>query len=277
MKTTLKTTARLLALTATLAVSTAANAYFVRPYLQLGGGIIDGYVANGPTQSSQNFGTALQSHVDLSDGTVRSFLEVTGPSISGQSAGIFGDTLHFNTNAIGTALSFSFAVDGNIQSPAIDPNLDPFLQIGVSGNIAVYKASAGATYANFTSLPGALGRDNFFTQFNNPSTALSFNFAQVLNTSIILAATDLDLDIFVSMSTFTATNGNPVTVTMNFMNTGQFGIQAAPGVTFTSDSGVFLQALQQPANVPEPSSLALIGLALASVAVVSRRRKQPCG
>lgn len=65
-----------------------------------------------------------------------------------------------------------------------------------------------------------------------------------------------------------------MTVTMDFLHTGQFGIQSEPGVTFTSDSGVFLQGEQPSTDVPEPGSLALIALALTGVAVASRRRKQ---
>lgn len=196
MKPNFTTATRWLLAAATLAATSAAQAYFVRPLVQLGGSTIDGYVANGPTQSSQHFASALQSQVNLKDGTVRNFVQVTGPSPSAQSAGIFGDTLHFNTSAIGTPISFNFAVDGHIQSPAVDPNLNSFLQIGVSAGIAIYNAAAGATYENFSSLPGALGRDSFFTQFNNPAEALDFDFNQMLSTSVLLTAADLDLDVF---------------------------------------------------------------------------------
>lgn len=272
MKPLFKNVARCLLVTAALATTSAAQAYFVRPLVQLGGSTIDGYLADGPTQSSQHFTSALQSRVDLRDGTVGTFLQVTGPSALAQSAGIFGDTLHFNTNAIGAPLTFSFAVDGHIQSPAVDPNLNSFLQIGVSAGIAIYSATAGATYQNFTSLSGALARDSFFTQFNNPQEVLDFDFNRLLNASVLLAADSLDVDVFAYLSIITSTNDNPVTVTMDFLHTGQFGIEAAPGVTFTSDSGAFLQAPPPANDVPEPGSLALLGVALTTVALASRRR-----
>jgi hypothetical protein len=58
---------------------------------------------------------------------------------------------------------------------------------------------------------------------------------------------------------------------MDFLNTGRFGIQAGPGVSYTSDSGVFLTG--GAGAVPEPASWAMMiaGFALAGAAARVRR------
>jgi hypothetical protein len=266
--------ARLLLTAAALAAagSPAHADYFVRPYVALGAEVIDGYEANGSTQRAENFTSDLQAEVDLAKGTVRNYLHITGPNASAQTAGVMGDRLSFN-NAAGTTLGFSFDFDGTIQSPAVDPNLNSTLQIGYYATLYVFEAAAGATYQNFNTLEGALVAKSMFTPFTNPTEALNEAIAQSMAGSFQVAqAGPQSYDVFASLSVFANINSNPVAVTLDFLHTGTFGVQSAPGVSFTSDSGVFLRDANLPA-VPEPQTYALLALGLAAVGLAARRRR----
>lgn len=88
-------------------IAPAQADYFVRPYVQQGAGVIDGYEKNGATERAENFGTALQAEVSLNQGTIRSYLQITGPGASAQATGVMGDRISVN-DAAGTQLQFSF-------------------------------------------------------------------------------------------------------------------------------------------------------------------------
>jgi len=88
--------------------------------------------------------------------------------------------------------------------------------------------------------------------------------------------------IFVNLTLIANPNSNPGPVTMDFLNTATFSIQADPGVTYTLLSRAFLDSAGVPV-VPAPAALPLLvsGLAWASVghpggldplALLARRR-----
>lgn len=258
-----------------MAVSSIAEAYYVRPGVQLGGGaFIDGYSENGPTQASQGFGSNASASVDLATGTTKNFLEVgagAGLNVSGQSFGGFGETLTFN-NAAGTNINFNFGFDGTIVSTGGQtPGLNSFLQMFVFANLYVY-APGVADYTNFNTLGSELGKDTAVINITNPQSAVNQIINDSLSVNLLGDGTDT-FDVFVSLAVAASTNNNQVVVTMDFTNTGTFGLGLEDGVTFTSQSGVFLNG---PGSdpVPEPSALGLIGLGVLGMGVAARRRRQ---
>lgn len=264
--------AALVVLAGTALMPSAAQAdYFVRPYISLGGEVIDGLEEDGATSASLNFTNDLQANVDLASGTVSNYLRLTGPdsggSATGQTAGIMGDTLTFY-EAEGTEITFSFAFDGQIRAPAHVPGFEN-QQVGIFANLYVFDAAAGANWSNFTSLEGALVAESMFLNFVNPEEDLDEYINELMSGTVTVAGIS-SFEVFAGLSMFAALNNNPVTVELDFLSTGTFGIQAAPGVTYTSDSGVFLTA-QSPA-VPEPASWAMMLTGFGAVGYAIRRR-----
>jgi hypothetical protein len=269
----LKKTTKMAAIAAALLVANNAHAsYFIRPYVSLGAGVVDGYDQDGATQGSASFTNALRSSVDLATGTTKNYLKITGPdaggSGNGQSAGIFGDRVHF-LGGQGSTANFSFNFDGTIVAPA-RPNVNSTMQIGVYATLRVFDPGAGADYMNFNTLPGALISRTVFLDFSNPSVPLNELVQQSLADSLTIAGNGI-YDVFGSLSIFAALNDNAATIEMDFLHTGTFGIQTDPGVSFTSDSGVFL-AGQGGGAVPEPGAWAMMLLGLGIIGGSMRRR-----
>ena len=275
------------ALVGALALATAAGvaaqaqaAYFVRPYVQQGVGVVDGF-QNGASSGGVNFGTQLVSNVDMQDGSIKTYLEITGPDAGGpgfgQALGVFGPRITFD-NALGETVSLSFDFDGHILAPEWNPALNSTMQIGITANLWVYDASAGANNTNFTSLGGALISQSVFRQFNNPADGLDDFVSQGLSGAFdITSGGRVAYDVFVSFGTFISMNNNPGTVTMDFMNTATLDIQTTGGAVFTSDSGALLGSAQTMGAVPEPGTWALMigGFGLTG-GVLRRRRAATC-
>lgn len=254
--------------------STAAQAYFVRPYLQFGASTIDGLEINGRTERSENFTSALRSDVSLDNGTLRTYLEINGPGNRGQAAGVMGDTLSFD-NAAATNLTFNFDFDGIINAPARDPNLNSTLQIGIFVSLYVFESGTGATYLNFNQHPGALIDKFSFLQFNNPTEPLEDLLVEqsLTGSFAVVGAGRHSYDVFYGLSTFVNTNDNPGTVTMDFFNTARAAVVTAPGVMFTSESGAFLGS-GPTVPIPEPSTYLLMALGLTAVLKATRAQQR---
>ncbi|WP_246350272.1 PEPxxWA-CTERM sorting domain-containing protein [Sphingobium boeckii] len=262
---------RVMMLVISMTFASAAHAgFFVRPYLTYGGEVIDGLEANGATEATQSFTSDLQTTVDLSSGTVKSYLNLSGTGSNGQATGIFGDSLTFYGGE-GTTADFSFDFDGIIRSPASDPSLNSLQQIGVYANLFVFDSATGATYNNFTSLGGALIAQSLFLDFSDPETALDEFVSRTLSGSVAITGIQT-LDVFASLSIFASLNDNPVNIEMDFMNTGTFGVDVAPGVAVTSESGVFLADTLTP-PVPEPATWAMMIVGFGLVGSAMRRRQ----
>ncbi|QIE57451.1 hypothetical protein G5B40_19575 [Pikeienuella piscinae] len=269
-----------LAVAGLLAPHTAeAASYFVRPFIQVGGGgLIDGLQQNGATNASQNFGTNFQSTVDLDDGTVKARTNIPSAQSNGQSGGSFGERVAFSPDAAGTTVSFSFDFDGTIEvSDLLNGPLATGYSAFVFANLFVYDSSAGATYQNFNTLGGALISRSFAQDYGTSSGATPsstfFDIDQTLSGSITVEA-NKQYDVFASLSVAAATNQNDISIMMDFMNTGTFAIDADPGVTYTSSSGVFLDSTGvTPSAVPVPAALPLLLGGLGLLGFVSRRRR----
>lgn len=250
---------------------TADAGYFIRPFVSYGpGGLIDGLDQNGATQGTQNFANIVESTVDLDDGTVKAFLDITGPDNFGQAGGSFGESVTFD-NAVGTIVDFSFDFDGDILATGVNP-MGSTLQIGVFASLRVFEAGSGADYTNFVVHPGALVSDTANLSFSDPLVDLDEVVDEILSGSLTVAA-NTSYDVFASLVVFTSTNLNPVNVVMGFDNTGTFGIDTVPGVTYTSASGVFLDATGVTVTqVPEPAMMSLFGIGIAGIGMLRRRR-----
>jgi len=273
----LKSAAGALSLLVATAVSGAARAdHFITPYAQLGSGVDNGYVANGPNAGSANVdnGGVAESNVDMGAGTIKTLLTFTGQDVTGgdfgQAAGVFGDRLTFS-GAPGSTVNFGINFDGVISGYDDLPDLEDNYQIGVIAHLRVFNASAGATSNNFVVQPGALVSDSLNLSFSNPGASFYHELNESLSGSLTLTSGAL-YDVFVSFSIFAAMNGHPSYLSMDFMNTATFDIAAAPGVTYTSEAGLLGSDITPSGAVPEPTAWALMILGFGAVGATLRRR-----
>lgn len=252
----------------------AQASYYVRPYIQIGGGgTIDGYSADGPTRASQHFMTDYEATVDLADGTVKSYLNVQGPDSFAAVSGTFGDRITFSPNAADTTVDVRFDFDGWISAdePLLNGASLPF--ISVYATLYVYKSGSGVNYSNFGNPAYA------DSEVVSKTTVITFrpdsDFYETINDGLFGSFTvglgSYDYDIFTGLSISAATQENPINIEMNFLNTGTFGIQTEPGVTFTSDSGVLLKG-NPPGTVPEPATWVMMLMGFGLICTSIRRR-----
>ena len=254
---------------AALAASPLAQAYFVRPYAQLGAVVQDGLEQNNSTVGVVNIGGLAKAAVDLNDASTHNYLQVSGPGGFGAVAGVFGDRLTFQGAA--DSIQFTFDFDGHITSDVGKLGTEA-LQVGLTANLRVYDAGAGANYNNFTTLPGALVSDARNLDFSDPAVALDEFVNESMAGSYSFLGGTQTVDVFFSLSIFTATNNNPIEVTMDFFNTGVGGVQTGPGVLYASQSAVFPGSTVLP-SVPEPGITVLLLAGLGVVGGLVRVRR----
>jgi hypothetical protein len=84
--------------------------------------------------------------------------------------------------------------------------------------------------------------------------------------NILGAAADIYVDLF---ATLQCSDG----MSCDYGNTAKFALSLAPGTSFSSDSGVFLQGSGPVGGVPEPASWALMLVGLGVVGAALRRRR----
>lgn len=186
------------------------------------------------------------------------------------------DTLHFsvagaNANTI-TLIPVSFAFDGKFTpGRALNPTATLYYDF-TFGNARAYEfGDYGAGYYNGTSYP----------TFAFPAAAgitsgwqsASFSSYDPQNTrfSGIYALTGASADIPISFGLQIIAGNN---VTLDYLNTGSISIGKVAGVSFTSDSGVFLtKAGGAVGGVPEPASWAMLIAGFGLTGATLRRRR----
>ncbi|MBC7506281.1 MAG: PEP-CTERM sorting domain-containing protein [Sandarakinorhabdus sp.] len=216
---------------------------------------------------------------DLATGKIHLYAAAeytTGDAGAGARAGAgLNDTLHFtiagaSANTV-TLIPVSFAFDGTFS--ANPPSPSAVLYYGFTfGNAHTYEfGDYGAGYYNGSNyptfaFPDAAGRTSGWQ-------SSSFASYQPTDTRFtgIYAITGATADLPVSFGLQINANNN---VTLDFSHTGSVSIGKIDGVSFTSDSGVFLSALGGTVGgVPEPSSWAMMVLGFGAVGFAARRRQ----
>jgi len=154
----------------------------------------------------------------------------------------------FSNYPTATYVDFSFSFDGTIDITDVI-NAGSTLQYGVFATLYVFEEGSGAAYDDFNAIGGEVIRETMVLNVFNPSNDVSEIIDDELVGSLLIDGVDT-FDLFASLSVFTSTNLNPVTVTLDFLDTGTFGIDTEPGVTYNSASGVFLDSAGAVPNHP---------------------------
>ncbi|MEO7056793.1 MAG: PEPxxWA-CTERM sorting domain-containing protein, partial [Caldimonas sp.] len=123
---------------------------------------------------------------------------------------------------------------------------------------------------NFTSYYGINGASGYVPPSGWQSYSFSNQTPQGFDFSGVLRVGDLERDVF-----HLGLNLDCSCATCDFMHTGSIGLSLPEGVSYTSDSGVFLTAGSLPVSpVPEPETWALMLAGLGIVGHFTRRRKE---
>ncbi len=212
------------------------------------------------------------SSADLRTGKVH--LSASAQAFSGANATAeLNDTLHFTvagaTASTVTYIPVSFAFDGTMPLTSDPATAFGELNYGFSfGNASAYEfGDYGAGYY------GYYGRYPVFAYADAPRVGgwVSYSFASYspLDTrfsgvyAITGATADIPIDFRLGLN---ATN-----VALDFLNTGTVGIGRVDGVSFTSDSGVFLAGTA--GGVPEPETWVLLTFGFGGLGAMARRQK----
>lgn len=272
----------LLAAAAAIGFAATANAgYFVRPVLQYNGELQDGLSRNSLTSNSATFNdgfTALEAHVDLATGTIKTYLDVNGPSDRFVAAsGVMGDQIRY-TGADDEAVGFHFDYDSLISANQFATGTPPEFDsryIGIEAHFAVYEAGSSATWADWTAFgthaAEALFVDYEITRFSDQPAIFDLSFAGSLGTDLFLTS-GRSYDVYAAFNLIAVPGSMTGSITMNSLNTSRIGIDA-PTDTLTSQSGAFLGLAQTPGGVPEPATWAIFIVGFGLVGTAARRRR----
>jgi hypothetical protein len=221
------------------------------------------------TASAPANGMSSQSSVaaDLATGTIHGFVSVVpadftyGGFVEPSADAEMTDTVTFNipgaTETTMTPISFSYLLDGTFTSGGDSAdNVLTSLSFGNAGFEVEWDGSEGPYVTSGTSLAGltitcftttCFGvQSTFYVEGPNPS--LFF----YLNERFICGGQD--------------------NCTEDYSNTGTFGLSLPSGVTYTSNSGVFLT--QQASAAPEPATGVFVTLGLCGITWIARRRRR---
>jgi hypothetical protein len=241
--------------------------------------------------STDTTGTLTASHDESSDvgppniayATAAADLKTAKVHLSASASGFasanslarLDDTLHFTVaGATATTVTYipvSFAFDGTMPGTSDPATAYAELNYGFYfGNASAYEF--GDYQAGYYGVYGTYPTFAYATQTPRVSGWQSYSFSSYtpLDTkftgiyAIVGATADIPVDFALALN---ATN-----VALDYTNTGSISIGHVAGVSFTSDSGVFLTGA---GAVPEPASWALLVVGFGVVGLASRRRRVP--
>lgn len=251
----------------------------------------DGWANASETISNTN--VIARTSSDLTDASLHAIVEtaVGGRSTAGFTNARFGDTVNFfNTSGGAVILPITVALDGNFMGPV--RGTDGFggpgsatlsFSVGnIIGKTATTFANSGRGVGDLVVLRFSADGATSLVDFGGPlsnNADFTFDYSNTggiaegyFSTLLAIPAGESSLGLSLTLELDCRARGT----VCDFGNTGTFRFGDLPdGLTFTSESGVFLSAVGQnppPANVPEPASIAVLGLGLALAGRTLRRR-----
>jgi hypothetical protein len=260
--------------------------YFVRPVLQYGGSLQDGLALNGASSGSATFydsGTALEAHVDLADGTIKTYLSRTGPSDAFTGAtGVMGDVIRYTgPSDVAVSFKYDFNVDISVDQEFLDipPGFDA-RHISIAAYFAVFEAGTGANWAEWTVFSdyadAALYNDYASQSFTDEPSNFFTTYSGSLGTDLFLES-GKSYEIYSAFNLLVTPGSMPGTITLDSLHTSTIGITPPAGSLITSQSGQFLGfALTPAAAVPEPATWAMLIVGFGVIGAASRRRNALC-
>jgi hypothetical protein len=183
----------------------------------------------------------------------------------------FSDVLHFsitgaNVNTI-TDISVTYTVDGSMLE-------SDFGNAALSSALDFGSATEGAKIGDMLSGGICSTGPCVYSQLSTGWVSASFSPSSpgLVEFQGIYALTGSsgDIPIFATLSLNSAVTGTTGSANDDYSNTAAIMLSLPPGVSYTSDSGVFLS---QTSSAPEPATLFLAGLSLAAIGAVKLKKK----
>ena len=223
------------------------------------------------TSLAGSYAAAASASADLATGKVHLYAGASGPLAGAIASAELNDTLHFtvagaSANTV-TYLPVSFAFDGKTPTSGDVAHANGDLSFGFSfGNgyandvNGTYEPSAGFSPFAYVTAPSVGGWVSSSFMSYLPTDTRFTGVYEIIGASAVIPL-DFRLEL------------DAANVVLDFANTGSVSIGKVAGVSFTSDSGVFLTGNPIIGGVPEPASWALIMVGFGVVGAAVRRRR----